>query len=81
MNETSLTLIIALSSFSSIVLLCGCIRFYRDIYRARHKKDRLYNIRKKIVSSKRIKPISLTMLDEEIKSKSESEIRIAEENV
>lgn len=79
MNGNTIALIVALSSFSSILLLCGFIRIYTNTYGNKHEKDRLNNTRRKIMASKRIKPISLTIIDEEIKSK--LEIRLAEENV
>jgi len=75
MEKDNITYIIVLSSFSSIIFLCLCIRFYSFTYRE-NRENRLYNIRKKM--KKRIKPINLT-IDDEIKDK--SEIRPAEENV
>jgi len=79
MEINTILLIIAFSSCSSIILLCGCFRFYINTYTLKDNNRRLYNIRKKIISSQRIKPIPLTIIDEEIKCK--SEIRLAEENV
>lgn len=79
MENNTLGVIIGLSSFTSILLLCGCIRIYTNIYGDKHEKDRLNNTRRKLMASKRIKPINLTIIDEEIKSK--SEIREVEENV
>ena len=79
MENNALGLIIALSSFGSFIVICGFLKYCRDIYREKNENIKLNNTRRKLMASKRIKPISLTIIDEEIKSK--SEIRSAEENV
>ena len=84
MDNNTLGLIIALSSFSSIIIFCGCFKYYRDIFREKNEKNRLNNIRNKFKkSSNRIKPISLIILDEELKDESKLRIPklIGEENV
>ena len=66
MDENSQALLIAFGILSSGVLICWYFNHYKEINTKRFK-DRLDNVRKKLMFKNKIKPIIVEMTEEEFK--------------
>ena len=66
MDENSQALLIAFGILSSGVFVCWCLNHYKEINTKRFK-DRLDNVRKKLMFKNKIKPIIVEMTEEEFK--------------
>ena len=85
MDKSSENLVIIITSFGSFILFCCCFKYCRDNSREKIEKIRSLNMRNKLVTKNRIKPIDVKN-DEEVKDELEQcEIRrpqiTGEENV
>ena len=84
MDQNTQALIIAVTSLSSVIMMCCCYNYYKGI-KAEQSKNKLENTRKKLMVKNKIKPI-IQMTNEELKDEFEQyEIRrpqiTGEENV
>jgi len=74
MTETNIFIITVCSCISSI-LFCFCFRYCKDRHRQIHEQNKLNNVRQKVSSKLRIKPI-VEITQEELKD--EFELRVVE---
>ena len=74
MDQNTQALIIAVTSLSSVIMMCCCYNYYKGI-KAEQSKNKLDNTRKKSMVKNKVKPI-IQMTDEELKDEFEQyEIR------
>lgn len=74
--ESQYILILTFGSFSSLILLCACIRYCKDRGRQMQEETNVKKLHEKLKRKNIIKPI--TALDEEVKDEKENNFRTTE---